>query len=60
MLVQPFPDLIELSPGYWIAWPTDRRRSPKIARFRDWLIASAAADPAILAAEARLTEQAAG
>ncbi len=60
MLVQPFPDLVELSPGYWIAWPADRRRSPKIARFRDWLVASAAEDPAIRAAEARLAEQAAG
>lgn len=60
ILVQPFPDLVELSPGYWIAWPADRRRSPKIARFRDWLIAAAADDPAIRAAEARLAEQAAG
>ena len=60
ILVQPFPDLVELSPGYWVAWPADRRRSPKIARFRDWLIAAAADDPAIRAAEARLAEQAAG
>lgn len=60
LLVQPFPDLVELSPGYWIVWPTERRRSPKIARFRDWLIASAAEDPAILAAEARLAEQGVG
>lgn len=60
ILVQPFPDLVELSPGYWVAWPADRRRSPKIARFRDWLIAAAADDPAIRAAEARLVEQAAG
>ena len=60
ILVQPFPDLVELSPGYWVAWPADRRRSPKIARFRDWLIAAAADDPAIRAAEARLVQQAAG
>lgn len=60
LLVQPFPHLVEFSAGYWIAWPTDRRRSPKIARFRDWLIAAAAQDPAIRAAEARLAEQAAG
>ncbi|MGA0543744.1 LysR substrate-binding domain-containing protein [Brevundimonas sp. VNH65] len=58
MLVQPFSDLVELSRGHWIAWPADRRRSPKIARFRDWLIASASQDPAIRAAEDRLAQQA--
>lgn len=57
MLVQPFPELVELSPGYWVAWPTDRRRSPKIVRFREWLIAAAAGDPAIRAAEAQLARQ---
>jgi LysR family glycine cleavage system transcriptional activator len=59
LLVQPFAELVELSPGYWVAWPTDRRRSPKIVRFREWLIAAAAEDPAIHAAEAQLARQAA-
>lgn len=48
-LIRPFPQTVRLSEGYWIAWPEDRRRSPKIARFRDWLLAEAAADPDIAA-----------
>jgi LysR family glycine cleavage system transcriptional activator len=40
---------MKLSKGYFIAWPDDRRRSPKIARFRDWLLAEAAADADIAA-----------
>lgn len=47
LLVQPFPDMVELSAGYWLVWPHDRRRSRKIVRFRDWVVAAAAADPAI-------------
>ncbi len=54
LLVQPFDQVVELSPGYWIAWPRDRRLSPKIARFRAWLLSEAAADPAIVAARTRL------
>ncbi|WP_396595459.1 LysR substrate-binding domain-containing protein [Brevundimonas sp. R86498] len=50
VLVRPFPQTMRLSAGYWIAWPEDRRRSPKITRFRDWLLAEAAADPEIAAA----------
>ena len=53
-LVRPFQQSVKLSEGYWIAWPEDRRRSPKIARFRDWLLAEAAADPDI-AAELAIT-----
>ena len=49
LLTRPFAQTVTLSNGYWIAWPEDRRRSPKIARFRDWLLAEAAADPAIAA-----------
>ncbi len=48
-LVRPCPQTVKLSEGYWIAWPEERRRSPKIARFRDWLLAEAAADPDIAA-----------
>ena len=29
-------------PGYWLVYPTDRRRSPKILAFREWLLAQAA------------------
>ena len=56
LLVRPFPQLVELSPGYWIAWPADRRRSPKIVRFREWLLEAAANDPAIMAARAAIGE----
>jgi LysR family glycine cleavage system transcriptional activator len=54
MLVQPFPQLIEVTRGYWVCWPRDRRRSPKIVRFREWLLEQAAADPAIQRAHAAL------
>ncbi len=50
LLVQPFPQTVELSGGYWLVWPHDRRRARKIVRFRDWLTATAEADPAIQAA----------
>jgi len=50
LLVRPFPQTVKLSMGYWLAWPEDRRRSRKIASFRDWVLAEAAADPAITAA----------
>ena len=56
MLVQPFPEVVELSPGYWICWPADRRRSPKIVRFREWLLQAAADDPAITAALASVRD----
>jgi len=49
-LIQPFPQMVELSAGYWVCWPTDRRLSPKIARFRDWVLKAAADDPSIVAA----------
>lgn len=47
LLIRPFPEAVELSPGYWVVWPEDRRRSSKIVRFREWLMAEARADPAI-------------
>ncbi len=46
-LVQPFETLISASIGVWLAFPTDRRRSPKIAAFRDWLMACVKDDPVI-------------
>lgn len=45
-LVQPFEVYIEEAGGYWFAYPADRRRTRKIAAFRDWLLAQVAADPA--------------
>ena len=33
------------APSYWLVYPKDRRRSPKIAAFRDWLLAEAAEGP---------------
>jgi len=52
LLVQPVPLSVKLIPGYayWLVWPEGRRRSPKIARFRDWILAAAAADPSVRAA----------
>ncbi|MBS0412121.1 MAG: LysR family transcriptional regulator [Proteobacteria bacterium] len=46
-LVQPFETVISASVGVWLAYPSERRRSPKIAAFRDWLAACVAADPVI-------------
>jgi LysR family transcriptional regulator, glycine cleavage system transcriptional activator len=43
-LVQPYPILWSRSAGYWLAFLKDRRRAPKIAAFRDWLLASVAED----------------
>ena len=44
-LVQLF-DIPADSPGYWLVYPQDRRRSPKIVAFRDWLLARVAEDQA--------------
>ena len=41
LLVRPFAQTVPLTAGYWLCWPTDRRRSRKIVRFRDWLVAEA-------------------
>ncbi len=51
LLVRPFAQTVSFHSGYYLVWPEGRRRSPKIARFRDWLMAQAEADPAV--AEAR-------
>ena len=32
------------APAYWMVYPKDRRRSPKIVAFRDWLLARVAED----------------
>lgn len=50
-LVRPFEAVTPFAAGYWLVYPEDRRRSPKIAAFRDWLLAAAADDPAVAAHE---------
>jgi LysR family glycine cleavage system transcriptional activator len=46
-LIQPFETLTPFSPGVWLVYPAERRRSPKIAAFRAWLTAIVAEDPVI-------------
>jgi LysR family glycine cleavage system transcriptional activator len=43
-LVRPFPDSLPLSRTYWIICPKATSNLPKIATFRNWLLAEAAAD----------------
>jgi len=47
MLVQPFDIVAENTSGHYVVYPEERRRAPKITLFRDWLLAEAAADPAV-------------
>lgn len=53
-LAQPFDAYIESGAGYWLAYPQERRRSRKVAAFRDWVLAQVAADPAAQRLIARL------
>jgi LysR family glycine cleavage system transcriptional activator len=46
-LVAPSPIYAHYGPGYWLAYPADRRRAPKIRAFRDWLLACIDEDPMI-------------
>ncbi|WP_372786222.1 LysR substrate-binding domain-containing protein [Phenylobacterium sp.] len=46
-LVQPFDIVATIGGGYWLAYRRDRRRTRKIAAFRDWIVAAASADPAV-------------
>jgi LysR family glycine cleavage system transcriptional activator len=46
-LVQPFEVGTPHGGGYWLVYPRDRRRTRKIAAFREWLLAQIAADPAV-------------
>ena len=50
LLVRPFAQTVSFHTGYYLVWPEGRRRSPKIARFREWLAAQADADPTIVEA----------
>lgn len=46
-LVMASPIYAHYGDGYWLAYPSDRRRAPKIKAFRDWLLACVADDPMI-------------
>ena len=43
-LVQPFAQRSSRGYGYWLVTPEHRRRTPKISRFRQWLLAEIAQD----------------
>ncbi len=43
-LVLPFPESLPVSKTYWIVCPKATAALPKIATFRDWLLAEAARD----------------
>jgi LysR family glycine cleavage system transcriptional activator len=47
-LVRPFPLTLPLSKTYWIICPKATAALPKIATFRDWLLAEAASDLRLL------------
>jgi LysR family glycine cleavage system transcriptional activator len=44
-LARPFRTEMPYGGGYWLVYPKDRRRARKIAAFREWILAEAAADP---------------
>ena len=48
LLVRPFAATVALAEGYWLCYPPGRRLTPKIARFRDWVLDTARADPAVV------------
>ncbi|MDQ8028059.1 MAG: LysR substrate-binding domain-containing protein [Brevundimonas sp.] len=52
LLVRPFAQTVSFHSGYYLVWPEGRRRSPKIRRFREWLMSVADADPAVIEARA--------
>jgi LysR family glycine cleavage system transcriptional activator len=45
-LVQPFPHLHVTSRSHWLVYPEGRRNQPKIAAFRDWILAEVEAEKA--------------
>jgi LysR family glycine cleavage system transcriptional activator len=54
-LIQPFPQLHVSDRSHWLVYPEGRRSQPKIAAFRDWILAQAreerAREPAEIFAE---------
>lgn len=55
LLVRPFRQTVAFHTGYFLVWPEGRGRSPKIKRFRDWLMTQADADPTVAEARAGAT-----
>ncbi|MFN3816912.1 LysR substrate-binding domain-containing protein [Brevundimonas sp.] len=49
-LIRPFRTVVSLFGGLWVVSPQGRGGISKIARFRDWILAEAAADPTVQAA----------
>ena len=45
-LVQPFPRIHVTERSHWLVYPEGRRNQPKIAAFRDWILAEAEAEKA--------------
>ena len=58
-LVQPFEAYIGQHGGYYLVYPQDRRRTRKIAAFREWLLDHVRADPAAMRLKAMRGENAA-
>jgi len=52
LLVRPFRQTVSFHTGYFLVWPEGRGRSPKIKRFREWLMAQAHADPMVAETQA--------
>jgi LysR family glycine cleavage system transcriptional activator len=50
-LVQPFARIHVTDRSHWLVYPEGRRNQPKIAAFRDWLLAEAEAEKALEPAE---------
>ena len=46
-LLQPFDVMVDYNAGIWLVYPAERRRSPKIAAFRQWITDAVANDPVI-------------
>ncbi|MGH7028374.1 LysR substrate-binding domain-containing protein [Brevundimonas sp.] len=47
-LVRPFAQTVALAESYWVCYPPARRLTPKIARFRDWILDTARSDPTVV------------
>ena len=43
-LVRPFPTLLVSDRSHWLVYPEGRRNQPKIAAFRDWILAEVEAE----------------
>ena len=48
LLVRPFAQAVSFARGYWLCYPPGRRLSPKVARFRDWILETARTDPGVV------------